>query len=201
MPPRGISKKKKARSSSPPSSQHVAASSRSLDSRGKRKAKDQSHPHPPPPFIETEEESPSSQPIDPTVITPELEELLVEFYSERPIFFDQQLQDFKNRSKRDRLLNEIATQLGLSANVICAWFRNMRSMYGKLLKKTKSGQRTSKFTPRQQWTLRAFSFLDAHLVVRSESRILGQVVSISVKNKNILFICTVYTGLEVKAVR
>jgi len=43
---------------------------------------------------------------DESRITAGMEEELVEFFESNPIFYDQRRSDFKNRSKRDRLLQE-----------------------------------------------------------------------------------------------
>ena len=42
---------------------------------------------------------------------------LVEF-SSHPIFYDQRLADFKNRTKRDRLLQQQGERFGMSGNLI-----------------------------------------------------------------------------------
>jgi len=57
-------------------------------------------------------------------------------------------------------------------NTIVTWFRNMRTIYGKL-KKKKSGQSAKALTARQQWTRDKFAFLEHHLLVRSQTRVLG----------------------------
>jgi hypothetical protein len=50
-------------------------------------------------------------------------------------------------------------------------------MYVKLKKKVKSGQASIKLTYRQDWLLKNFSFLDAHLVVRTATKTLGSIPS------------------------
>ena len=62
-----------------------------------------------------------------------MEEELVEFFEGNPIFYDQQRSDFKNRSKRDKLLQDKLLQdksneLGMSMNMLMTWFKNMQSM-------------------------------------------------------------------------
>ena len=44
--------------------------------------------------------------------TADEEQQLLEFYASHPIFYDQSRDDFKNKSRKDRLLNEIAEVLG-----------------------------------------------------------------------------------------
>jgi len=109
---------------------------------------------------------------DVSKITAEMEEELVEFFESNPIFYDQRRTDFKNRSKRDRLLQDKGDELGVSMNTIMTWFRNMRTIYGKL-KKKKSGQSAKALTARQQWTHDKFAFLEHHLLVRAQTRVLG----------------------------
>ena len=96
----------------------------------------------------------------------------MEFFESNPIFYDQRRTDFKNRSKRDRLLQDKGDELGVSMNTIITWFRNMRTIYGKL-KKKKSGQSTKALTERQQWTHDKFAFLEHHLLVRAQTGVLG----------------------------
>ena len=51
----------------------------------------------------------------------------------------------------------------------------MRTVFGKL-KKEKSGQAVKPTTAQQQWTLRCFKFLEAHMTIRTDTRQLGKVV-------------------------
>ena len=53
------------------------------------------------------------------------------------------------------------------------WFQSQRTIYGKLIKQTKSGQAAVKLTFRQQWVLQNFGFLRHHLVVRTAHRTMG----------------------------
>ena len=46
------------------------------------------------------------------------------------IFYDQSFRDFKNRGKQDKLLYDKVSELGLSGNLICLWFRRM--VYGNI---------------------------------------------------------------------
>ena len=107
-------------------------------------------------------------------ITAYHEDLLVEWFEAFPIFYDQSRRDFKDRGKRDKLLHDKGIELALSGNLIWQWFKNMRTVFGKL-KKKKSGQAATTLTARQVWTITSFKFLEKHLVIRSDSRKLGQV--------------------------
>ena len=55
-------------------------------------------------------------------ITPDQEEILCDFFSNNPIFYDQRLREFKNRAKRDTLLQEACKDLSLISTAI--WERS-----------------------------------------------------------------------------
>jgi hypothetical protein len=57
----------------------------------------------------------------------------------------------------------------LSGEVISRWLKSQRTIYGKLLKKTKSGQASKKMTARQKWVV-------TNLSVRAPTRQLGRVL-------------------------
>lgn len=121
----------------------------------------------------------------------------MEWFVDRPIFYDQSQRDFKNRTVRDRQLALIGLEVGLTGPAVFAWFRSVRTMYGRLLKKTKSGQAKQTMTERQTWLLRSFSFLDSHLRVQGETRQLGE-VSIVIKDIllyyiSFILVCTNFT--------
>ena len=52
------------------------------------------------------------KPVLSETFTAHEEQQLVEFFASNPIFYDQSRDDFKNKSKKDRLLTEIGTELG-----------------------------------------------------------------------------------------
>jgi hypothetical protein len=128
-----------------------------------------------------------SQRNDISLISHAVQERLVEWFLERPFFYDQSQRQFKNRGLRDRQLTLIGLEVGLTAQQVFSWFRSMRTMYGKLLKKSKSGQAKEKMTDRQSWLLHSFTFLDSHLRVQGETRHLGE-VSIVRKNISLYYI-------------
>ena len=103
------------------------------------------------------------------------EDFLVDWFRDRPFFYNQRDPDFKNRQKKDRLLAEVGAKLGLSGPDVGRWFKSMRNVYGKWLRHGKSGQADESLTPRQQWTLKSFKFLDEHMRVQSSSLTLGRV--------------------------
>ena len=61
----------------------------------------------------------------------------------------------------------------MSGRLIWTWFRNMRTVYGKL-KKVVSGLSAKPFTAHKQWVWAFFEFLESHLLVCAETRTLGQ---------------------------
>ena len=52
----------------------------------------------------------------------------------------------------------------------------MHTLFGRLMKKTKSGQAAKANTARQLWTLQNFQFVEAHLAIWTETRQLGRVL-------------------------
>ncbi|XP_034048889.1 uncharacterized protein LOC117530064 isoform X2 [Thalassophryne amazonica] len=105
-------------------------------------------------------------------LTVEQEDELVEWIRERPIFYDQSMRELKGKHKKNRLWEMKAKEMGVDAIALMTWFRNKRTIYGKL-KKTKSGQAAKTLTGQQRWTLEAFKFLDEHMTVRTTSSQLG----------------------------
>ena len=62
----------------------------------------------------------------------------------------------------------------LSGGAIRTWYQSMRTLFGRLKKKT-SGQGAKQLTARQHWTKENFSFLSSHLVIWAEHSQLGKV--------------------------
>ena len=103
--------------------------------------------------------------------------MLVDWFRDNVLLYDKRHVDYKNRSKRDHLVREIAGKISRTESFVLHWMRGMRTMYVKLRKRCgKSGQATSAMTTRQSWTLRSFNFLDSHLRVQSSSMTLGMVI-------------------------
>ena len=63
----------------------------------------------------------------------------------------------------------------LVGNAVLTWFKSMRTLFGRL-KKKKSGPALKPMTARQVGTLNSFKFLEAHLMIRTDTRQLGMVV-------------------------
>lgn len=68
----------------------------------------------------------------------EQEDELVQWYQENPLMYDQANPDFKNRQKKDRLVERKASEMNVKPVQILTWFKSMRTIYGKF-KKKKSG--------------------------------------------------------------
>jgi len=110
------------------------------------------------------------------LFTRDQEDQLVDWFRDNSLFYDKTCPDYKNSQKKERLVSDISNRLGLSVASVLHWKTSMRTQYGKVKnKRSKSGQATQPPTPRQQWTLRSFSFLDSHLRVQSQSLTLGMV--------------------------
>ena len=56
------------------------------------------------------------------------EEELAEWFSVHPIFYDQSARDFKDRQKKDRLLNEKAEEYGLTGKYFALFYNEMYSL-------------------------------------------------------------------------
>ena len=66
---------------------------------------------------EGEEEGPPPHPKKSSVsdsLSPDQEQKPVDFFASNPLFYDQTLHDFKNKSKKDHLLGTIGSEVGLS---------------------------------------------------------------------------------------
>ena len=57
-------------------------------------------------------------------LSPEEEQILVEWFSEHPLFYDQTETDFKNRGKKERLLSEKAKDFNITGPELAVWFKS-----------------------------------------------------------------------------
>ena len=64
--------------------------------------------------------------------------MLVEWFLEQPLYYNQRCPDFRHRMKREKLLEKVSYMLRVSGPYVNTWFHNMRIMYGKLLRWRKS---------------------------------------------------------------
>ena len=100
----------------------------------------------------------------PVTLNDEQEELAVDFIKNHELLYNRKLRDYKDTAKRDRVWQELATQLGLDAKDVKQWFESQRTVYGKCTK-TKSGQAATgeNLSERKLWTVRNFAFLHHHI--------------------------------------
>ena len=118
---------------------------------------------------EDEEEVMSSQAArkprkrrNPVILSPEIEEDLVEWLKVSPMFYNKQLNSFKCTGNKMKLWEEKAISVGLTKGQLDTWYKSMRTSFGKLTQK-KSGQAAKNLTEREQWILRVFDFLKTHI--------------------------------------
>jgi hypothetical protein len=106
---------------------------------------------------------------DKLILTPAQETTLVKFFESHPIFWNKEDEGFKRKGKKDALIEELATDMGLTSGMIMTWFTSQRSMYGRLLRKAPaSGSGWQTTTARQSWNLLNLSFLRSHVAPRTE---------------------------------
>ncbi|XP_030611780.1 uncharacterized protein LOC115798907 isoform X2 [Archocentrus centrarchus] len=115
-------------------------------------------------------------------LSPEQEDHLVEWFAAHPFFYDQTARDFKDKRRREQMLDQKAEELGVTGNFLWGWFRNMRTVYGKLRKK-KNEHTTRPLTARQRWTSDMFKFLDKHMTIRRSS--LGKLQGVQSTNTGV----------------
>ncbi|XP_060777979.1 uncharacterized protein LOC132886843 [Neoarius graeffei] len=94
------------------------------------------------------------------------EEKLVDFFHANPCFYDKTLDLYSNAIHKRKLTQGIAAELHTTVAKVNGWFRNQRTVVGKLLKK-RSGQAVEALTARKRWQLQNFVFLRDHIVPRS----------------------------------
>ena len=90
------------------------------------------------------------------------EEAIVEFVKQHQEFYDKTKDSFKDKQKKERLWEQIASTRNLPIKTVKMWFETQRTRYGKLTE-TKSGQAAEKNTERQTWLKDSFSFLRDHI--------------------------------------
>ncbi|XP_034049302.1 uncharacterized protein LOC117530495 [Thalassophryne amazonica] len=98
---------------------------------------------------------------------PTEENILVEWFQERKEFYDKSDSKFYAKTSKRKKLEALAKRLGCDVDKIEGWFRNQRTAVGKLMKCTKSGSMAQKRTPRQEWQLKSFTFLQEHIAPRT----------------------------------
>ena len=86
------------------------------------------------------------------------EEAIVEFVKQHEELYDKTNDSFKDKQKKGRLSEQLATTRNLPIKTVKKWFEIQRARYGKLTQ-AKSGQAAEKSTERQTWLKDRFSFL------------------------------------------
>uniref|UniRef100_UPI0035902515 uncharacterized protein n=1 Tax=Myxine glutinosa TaxID=7769 RepID=UPI0035902515 len=107
-------------------------------------------------------------------LEPAVERALCEWFADHPMFYDLSDVSFKNRQRKDCLLDQKGTELNMRGDQLAIWWKSQSTMYGRLHKK-KSGQAVTRMTERQKWNLTNFSFLKSHIAVRTVTKQLGKV--------------------------
>ena len=79
----------------------------------------------------------------------------------------------------------------LSGNAVPTWFKSMRMLFGRL-KENKSGHALKPTPAWQVWTLNSFKFLEAHLMIRMDTRRLGKVVVPTEEEEEMMTVPPVY---------
>ena len=90
------------------------------------------------------------------------EEAIVEFVKKHEELYDKTNDSFKNKQKKERLWEQLASTRNLPVKTVKKWFNTQHTRYGKLTQ-TKSGQGAEKSTERQTWLKDSFSFLRGHI--------------------------------------
>ena len=99
---------------------------------------------------------------DPVILSPEMEEDMVEWLKVNPMFYNKQLNSFKCTGNKNKLWEDKAKSIGLTKGQLDTWYKSMRTSFGKLTQK-KSGQAAKSLTEREQWILIVFDFLKTHI--------------------------------------
>ncbi|KAJ3588551.1 hypothetical protein NHX12_012143, partial [Muraenolepis orangiensis] len=79
-----------------------------------------------------------------------VEDSPVEFFRENEILWNSQKTDYRNKAKRQRILETKATELEIGVDHLWPWFESLRDMFTRLDKK-KSGEGQQQLTERETW--------------------------------------------------
>ena len=97
---------------------------------------------------------------------------IVEFVKQHPELYDKEHPRFHDRTRRETLWAEIATELHLQPFDVRRWFESQRTRYGKL-SKLQSGQAPREMTKRQSWVYQQMGFLKTHIRRKGANRSSG----------------------------
>ena len=90
------------------------------------------------------------------------EEAIIEFVKQHEERYNKINDSFKDKQKKERLMEQLAATRNLPVRTVKKWFETQRTRYGKLAQ-TKSGQAAEKSTEGQTWLKDSFSFLQGHI--------------------------------------
>ena len=98
-------------------------------------------------------------------LSPHEEEDMVNWLQAHPVLFNKKLTSYKDTARKELLWKEIAEQLGKPVMMLKTWYKRLRTRLGRLLKKPKSGAgvEDGELTEREEWIVRNFEFMRAHI--------------------------------------
>ncbi|XP_050687349.1 uncharacterized protein LOC126980913 isoform X2 [Eriocheir sinensis] len=94
-------------------------------------------------------------------LTPEQEQVMVEWLEAHPILYNKNLISYKDRERKEMLWLEKAAELGRPVPVLKTWYTSLRIRYVTLRKKSRDPD--PKLTEREEWILKVFEFLRPHV--------------------------------------
>ena len=90
------------------------------------------------------------------------DEAIVEFFKQHDELYDKTHDKFKDKKRKEGLLERVVASRNLSVNTVKKWFETQHTRYVELTQ-TKSGQAVEKSTERQTWLKDSFSFVWGHI--------------------------------------
>ncbi|XP_061663625.1 golgin subfamily A member 6-like protein 22 isoform X2 [Syngnathoides biaculeatus] len=96
-----------------------------------------------------------------------VEDSLVEFFRQNELLWNSLKTDYRNKAKRQRILETKATELQISVDHLWTWFKSLRDMFTKMdKKKSEDGQK--QLTERETWIKEKFGFFHQAINHRSK---------------------------------
>ena len=96
----------------------------------------------------------------------------MDFVKQHEELFDKSHEKFKDKQRKERLWETVATSRNLPVSTVKKWFDTQRTKYGKV-SQTKSVHDATKDTKRQTWLKDSFSFLRGHIRRKEASKSSG----------------------------
>jgi hypothetical protein len=100
---------------------------------------------------------------NPVILTDEQEEEMVTFLVNNPCYYDRKIKPYKFGSEKTKLWAEQAEKMKFTADQLSAWWKNIRSTYGKLTAPGKSGSGAKVLSDREKWIMQNFGFMKDHI--------------------------------------